>query len=72
LRSGFWKMYTFGIHVTIIPPSVSCSKCYCLLQFVKENWDFGYQLLKEVPDSAIEGDKPIEDFYTDQFVPACP
>jgi NitT/TauT family transport system substrate-binding protein len=44
----------------------------CVGQFVKENWDFGYQLLKEVPDSAIEGDKPIEDFYTDQFVPACP
>jgi len=44
----------------------------CVGQFVKENWDFGYQLLKNVPDSTVEGDLPIEDYYTEDFVPACP
>ncbi len=44
----------------------------CAGQFVKDNWDFAYHLMKDVPDTAIEGDLPIEDYYDDSFVPPCP
>jgi NitT/TauT family transport system substrate-binding protein len=44
----------------------------CVGQFVQENWDFGYQLLKGVEDSTVEGDMPIEDYYIADYVPACP
>lgn len=44
----------------------------CVGQFVKENWQAGYELLKAAPESAIEGDQPIEEFYTEEFVPPCP
>lgn len=44
----------------------------CVGQFVQANWDAGYQLLKDAPDSSIEGDLPIEDFYIADFVPPCP
>lgn len=44
----------------------------CPGQFVKANWDYGYQLMKETPDSPLEGDLPIEAFYDESFVPPCP
>lgn len=44
----------------------------CPGQFATADWEAAYQLLKDAPDSAIEEDIPLEEFYLTQFLPGCP
>jgi NitT/TauT family transport system substrate-binding protein len=46
-------------------------KMECFGQFVVEEWEAMYDLVRSSPDSGIEGDRPVTDFIDDRFVPAC-